>query len=447
MKISFKKGWISLILGDIFLLFISLWIAVILRYHTLPSAEYYGTILAPFSFVFALWILVFFIAGLYDRSKMFFVHKATGTLFHASIASVFLSVAFFYFLQSAVAPKTILFLFSAISFILILVWRVYGYRVALNVKPQTALVVGRGKELKEIVAYGASGRYGFTCADYIDLDQLGSMDEKSIEKMLKDKIQEEGITLVILDMHDTQASELMAHFYELLFSRVTFARLERVYEELFLRIPLSSLGYHWFLDNISFVKKKSYDIGKRIMDILIASVLLIPALIAWPFVALAIRWDDNGPVFIFQDRVGKGGDIIRIPKFRSMKANDSGKWVTENDSRITRVGKFLRKSRIDELPQLWSVLKGDLSLIGPRPDIVGLGIQLEKDIPYYAIRNTVTPGLSGWAQIMQDIPPQSLEETKMRLSYDFYYIKHRSLLLDLHIALRTIRTLVSRLGV
>ena len=129
-----------------------------------------------------------------------------------------------------------------------------------------------------------------------------------------------------------------------------------------------------------------------------------------------------------------------------MNVNDGGKWPEKNDSRITKVGKFLRKSRIDEIPQLISVLKGDVSLIGPRPDIIDLGKELVAQVPYYSMRNSINPGLSGWAQIKQDVPPHSLEETKLRLSYDFYYIKNRSLFLDVIIALRTIRTLASRLG-
>jgi lipopolysaccharide/colanic/teichoic acid biosynthesis glycosyltransferase len=129
-----------------------------------------------------------------------------------------------------------------------------------------------------------------------------------------------------------------------------------------------------------------------------------------------------------------------------MNVNDGGKWLTDADNRVTRVGKILRKSRIDELPQILAVIKGDMSFIGPRPDIVNLGETLEKQIPYHNTRSIIRPGLSGWAQVNQDKPPQSVEESKLRLSYDLYYIKNRSLGLDIRIALRTIRTLLSRFG-
>jgi lipopolysaccharide/colanic/teichoic acid biosynthesis glycosyltransferase len=182
------------------------------------------------------------------------------------------------------------------------------------------------------------------------------------------------------------------------------------------------------------------------MDIFIAGILGIASLVIYPFVALAIKIEDGGDVFIRQNRIGKGGKTISMFKFRSMKTSDGGKWVTEGDNRITRVGKFIRASRIDELPQLWSVVKGDMSLIGPRPDIYDLGVKLSEEIPHYRIRSLVAPGLSGWAQIRQELPPQSLEETKVRLSYDFYYVKSRSILLDLKIALQTIKTLLMRVG-
>ena len=185
---------------------------------------------------------------------------------------------------------------------------------------------------------------------------------------------------------------------------------------------------------------------RRIVEIIIAFVLAIFTALIAPFVALAIKLEDHGPVFIIQRRIGKEGKVVLLPKFRSMKSSDGGKWLEANDNRVTRVGYFLRKTRIDELPQVFSVLKGDLSLIGPRPDIESLGQYLENQLPFYRIRHLVPPGLSGWAQIKQDDPPQSLEENRLRLSYDFYYVKNRSLILDLAIALRTIAILLSRKG-
>jgi lipopolysaccharide/colanic/teichoic acid biosynthesis glycosyltransferase len=126
---------------------------------------------------------------------------------------------------------------------------------------------------------------------------------------------------------------------------------------------------------------------------------------------------------------------------------DEGKQLGQNENKITRVGKFLRVSRIDELPQLWNVLRGDLSLIGPRPEFPKLVELYHEQIPYYNMRHLIKPGLSGWAQVHHDTPPQSIEETKEKLSYDLYYLKNRSIALDLKIALKTIKTLLSRTGI
>ena len=148
---------------------------------------------------------------------------------------------------------------------------------------------------------------------------------------------------------------------------------------------------------------------------------------------------------------------VRVYKLRTMTSNDAGSstWVKEDVQKqnfVTKVGSFLRKTSIDEMPQLWNILKGEMSLIGPRNDIEGLGQRLVKEIPYYTIRNFVKPGITGWAQTHQhymgdNISPQSLEESKVRLAYDLYYVKNRSFMLDMEIALRTIKTLLSRFGI
>jgi len=193
---------------------------------------------------------------------------------------------------------------------------------------------------------------------------------------------------------------------------------------------------------------RGYDIVKRIGDIILSIFVAIIFVISVPFVAFLIKLDDGGPIFITQKRIGKNNRLINVLKYRSMTQNDGGVWLTENENenKVTRVGYYLRKTRVDELPQVMSVLKGDMSFVGPRPDIVDLGNRLEKNIPYYTIRNVIKPGLSGWAQVSQEKPPQSVEETKLRLSYDLYYIQNRSLGLDTKIVLRTIKTLLSRVG-
>ncbi len=186
------------------------------------------------------------------------------------------------------------------------------------------------------------------------------------------------------------------------------------------------------------------------MDMTISAVLLLISLLVYPFVYFAIKLEDGGTLFIIQERIGKNNRAVKILKFRSMTGNDKGVYTNgASELRVTRVGNFLRKTRIDELPQLWNVLRGDLSLIGPRPELPELAKSYSQSIPYYNVRHLIKPGLSGWAQIYHDAHPHhgvATEETKNKLSYDLYYIKNRSLFLDFKIALRTLRTLVSISG-
>ena len=177
----------------------------------------------------------------------------------------------------------------------------------------------------------------------------------------------------------------------------------------------------------------------------------IITLVITPFIFIAMRLEGRGPLFIVQERVGKNGVRIKSYKFRSMRENDRGKWLQENENKVTRVGSFLRRSSLDEFPQFINILRGELSLIGPRNDIAGLAERLAVEIPYYDVRYTVMPGITGWAQINQryepgNISPQSIEETKVRLAYDFYYIKNRSLALDLGVALKTFKRMLFRVS-
>jgi lipopolysaccharide/colanic/teichoic acid biosynthesis glycosyltransferase len=226
---------------------------------------------------------------------------------------------------------------------------------------------------------------------------------------------------------------------------VDFVPMYNVYEHVFYRIPYSALKHDWFIENISSRAKGVYTLGKRVIDIVLGGIAFVISLIFYPIVWVALKIQDGGPLFVYQERIGQGNRKFKVMKFRSMQGSDAGVWVGKEDMRVTKVGKILRKTSIDELPQLWNVLKGDLSLIGPRPDIYAKGVELSEQIPYYNIRNLLKPGLSGWAQVSQELPPQSLEETKLRLAYDIYYVKNKTLFMDFVIVLKTIRSLFLRL--
>lgn len=445
MVVLNKKEPFLVFVGDIVIFIVSLWLSLAIRVGHFPGKADFSDFITPFGILFVVWILVFFIAGLYDKYTTILKDRLPGMIFNAQLANSAIAVFFFYTITSfGIAPKTILFIYLIVSFILIYLWRIYSHYIFGLRRKSEAVLIGSGEEMKELEKeVNNNPRTGLHFSSIIDLDKTDGMDFK--DEVLQ-RIYSEKVQFMVIDTKNSKVESILPHLYNMIFSNVVFVDFCKLYEDIFDRIPLSLLKYNWFIENISLNKNNFYDLFKRFMDIVSGTVLAVISLVFYPFVYLAIKLNDGGPVFIIQERIGKNGKVIRIPKFRSMNVSDAGKWVEENDDRITRVGRFLRKARIDELPQLWSVVKGDMSLIGPRPDIYNLGMDLVKKIPYYSIRNIIKPGLSGWAQIKQEIVPQSVEETSSRLSYDLYYIKNRSFFLDLKIALRTIQILLSRTG-
>jgi len=224
-----------------------------------------------------------------------------------------------------------------------------------------------------------------------------------------------------------------------------------MYEELTQRVPVEHLESDWvirsFVDQVRI--SGMYELFKRLMDIvggLIGSLFFV---VIFPFSALAIIIESGFPIFYSQERLGKGGQVFKIFKFRSMwqNAEEDGeaKLATVNDPRVTRVGDFLRRTRLDEMPQFVSVLTGEMSLVGPRAERPELVAQFQKQIPFYRARLLVKPGLTGWAQINYGYVA-SVRETVVKLEYDLYYIKHRTLNMDFTIVLRTIGTVLRRTG-
>jgi lipopolysaccharide/colanic/teichoic acid biosynthesis glycosyltransferase len=192
-----------------------------------------------------------------------------------------------------------------------------------------------------------------------------------------------------------------------------------------------------------------YELFKRLLDILGGITGILIFILLLPFLAVAVAIDSGFPIFYSQLRLGRGAVKFRIYKFRSMysktEMDNTAQITMENDPRVTRVGNFLRKTRLDELPQFWNVLRGDMSLVGPRAEIPELVSEYQRQIPFYRARLLVRPGLTGWAQINYGYVA-SVTETGVKLEYDLYYIKHRTLSMDVQIILRTIGTVIRRTG-
>lgn len=431
---------VILIAGDIILFYFSLLLSLKLRL----GPDYTHVILTqhifPFSVIFMLWITVFYISNLYSMDYARNTYGFYSYVLKSFLVNFIIAIIFFYiaYSQKGISPKTILLLYFLIFSILFIAWRIlYNYFIKTRAFIINTIILSDNEEAKEITAkIKENPQLGYGIIDYSENDL------KNLQKF----IQEKNIKLIITSEEIRSDPALINDLYESLSLKIKFENLLNFYEEIMGKIPLSIIEKIWFLENIKNLDKPLYNMLKRIIDEIISVIALTLTLPLFPLVILAIKLESRGPAFIIQKRSGQNGRMFNNIKFRSMTVDDDGKWPEENDKRITRCGKFLRKTRIDELPQLINVIMGNLSLVGPRPDMIELYKRLASEIPYYNIRNIIKPGLTGWAQTHQEIPPHSVETTKQRLAYDFYYLKNKSLLLDLIIILKTIKTLISRTG-
>lgn len=444
-----KKEAVVLFFGDLFFFVFSLWLSLYIRFAELPTWGTFEKHLLPFAILFLLWVVVYFIAGLYEKHTLILKNTLPSVIFNAQLVNSIFAILFFYSIpQFGIAPKTILFIYLSISFVLVLFWRIYGIVFFGTAERQPALLIGSGEEMKDLLMeVNGNNRYDLRFVSSVDVHNIEAI---NIQEDIITTVYSNNIKIIAIDFSHEKVSPLLPHLYNLIFSKVRFIDSHRIYEDIFDRIPLSLVTYSWFLENISVSPKFTYDFLKRVMDIVSSFFLGILSLPFYPFVYIAIKLDDRGKLFIRQDRMGQGNRLIKIIKFRTMSLDDSGEGDAERSKKVTSVGRFLRASRIDELPQLWNIFVGDLSLIGPRPELPNLVSLYEKEISFYNVRHLIKPGLSGWAQLYQKTPPKfstDYGETKTKLSYDLFYIKNRSFWLDIKIALKTVKTLLSRSGV
>lgn len=450
MRSVYRYESLLLVIGDLAIFIASLWISLAVRYIAVPQSLFFAEHVLAFVPLFAIWLIFYVLGGLYDRHLRFSRSKLPGKLWMAQTINVVFAFLYFYTLQtseigSGITPKTILLLYLVISGLLITFWRVFIYSKVTERNPLNVVVVGNETDVERFVLAKEKLKLsGIALEIFTDINICEQYIKDHAQGIGKNKSQ---IEVIISNRADPAYKHISFLVYDLMFDGVTYMDLSDFYEEVFEMIPLQIIDESWFLKNVSVTRRFVYDALKRIMDIVVAFPLALLSLVWYPIVYIAIKLEDKGPLFIFQNRVGEGDKLMRIMKFRSMSVDDGGKWVTKNDDRITRVGRIIRKTRIDELPQLINVLRGDLSLIGPRPELPALVELYKNEIPHYHVRHMIKPGLSGWAQIHHEVPPHSIEETKVKLSYDLYYIKNRGLILDLKIAFATIKTLLSRTGI
>ncbi len=450
MSLVPKREYVVLLLGDIAVFTASLWVTLGLRYLSPPPSDLFLLHLVPFLVLFGAWVTIFFLAGLYGRHTRLFRSRLATTILYTQIINIILAALFFFFIPAfGLAPKTILVLYLAVSFTLIFLWRVTLYPHVRSRYRFSGVLIASGPDAQALTQEVAGdSRYPFVFEHVIDTARSPS--HEIIQRACR-VAEEDNVTFLVVDFSDKAVSAALPIIYDAAFHKRRFALLDAatLYEEVFEREPLSFITYEWVLENVS--ASRVYDVVKRGIDITCAIVVGMFSLMLYPFIILAIKLDDGGDIFIVQQRVGRFQKPIRIFKFRSMSGNDDGDYGVSGKTKltVTRVGKWIRLLRFDEFPQLWNVLRGELSFVGPRPELPALAAQYSARIPYYNARYLIAPGLTGWAQVRHDRDPHhgtDIAETKTKLSYDLYYLAHRSLLLDLFIMLQTIRIFVTARG-
>jgi sugar transferase (PEP-CTERM system associated) len=258
-----------------------------------------------------------------------------------------------------------------------------------------------------------------------------------------------SVDRVVVSLTDARGALPMDTLLDMKVDGVAFAHLATVYEEYTGKIAVENLRPSWFIFSDGFRKSRWLPAAKRALDIAVSAVGLAVAAPLMAVVAALVKLSSPGPVLYHQNRVGQHGRVFTVHKFRTMRNDAEAKtgavWASQNDPRITPLGRFLRRTRLDELPQLWNILIGDMSVVGPRPERPEFVRQLTEAIPYYGQRHVVRPGLTGWAQVRYTYGA-SVEDALMKLQFDLFYIKNMSLALDLFVIASTIKTVVLRRG-
>lgn len=454
--VKFKQ--LVLLGGDLAVFYLALAAALAVRNLLPHTAEVnWPSHVVPFSIIFVGWVVIFYVNGLYDlataKTELRFIRNAVLSFAVAGAAAI----AFFYLVPIfGIEPRTTLAFDLTITAAAWLLWRtIYNTTIATRALRTRIGFVGWNQEALEIATMVRERpSMGYEVAALIspgaapNLPHGTTVAIKDDFSGLADFLRRERIGIVVMAASPRTSPELARPLYESIFLKVAFTDIIPFYEQLTGRVPVSAITRIWFLENLREAEKRFYDMVKRAGDIVLAAGIGAFTIAISPVVAAAISANSRGPILYHQERVGKDGRPFRIVKFRTMVRNaekNGAQFASKDDSRVTRVGRFLRATRIDELPQVWNVLRGEMSFIGPRPERPEFVRTLEEAMPYYPMRHLVRPGLTGWAQINYSYAA-SLEENLEKLQYDLYYIKNRSLLTDITIFLRTLGIVVRAKG-
>lgn len=439
----------SLLILDVVSFWAALLITLSIRY-TENFGQQYDLHALPFAILAVVWTGVFYVNNLYDaatlRNNAYFYSRLVAS---NGIAGI-IGTTFFYLIPFfQITPKTNLFIFIGIFTLLILGTRsLFNGTIEARFKKDIA-IVGINPQALELAHYLRNNpQLGFRLLYVVDIDRSA---ERPVDVPVRDiteisnDIRQEKLEAIIVSPQAYQVQEVVDFLFKSLEYRVNFYNLASFYEKVTGKVPLGAINQIWFLENITEETRKAYEMIKRTFDIILALLLGAVFILALPFIALAIKITSSGPIFYHQKRLGRGGKLFEMVKLRTMRSDaekaSGAVWAAENDPRVTPIGRFLRKTRLDEIPQVWNILRGDMSFVGPRSERPEFSQILTQEVPFYEERYLIKPGATGWAQLQKSYY-SSVTDTAEKLQYDLYYIKNRSLILDIGILLKTLNLVI-----
>ncbi len=435
----------GLFISDIAVLYGSLLLALYIRYGgSADFNRYYELHLVPFGIIFVLWLIIFYIANLYEPKALRNNLDFYSSLFQSVFIASAISVIFFYLVPFfGITPKTNLFIFIILFTGAETFFRYLWNKIFETKFKKSVLIVGLDQYTSELAEFIKDHpQLGYDLKQIVDI-------EAGNTREIAELVYRGEVDTVIVTPMAYKYPRIINAFYRSLVNKISLYNSVSFYEKLTGRVLLGAINQIWFLENLGGAKKKSYELFKRSADTVLSVIMGTISLVFYPFIILAVKLSSPGPVFYRQARVGQTGKTFEIIKFRTMvrdaERQTGAVWAADNDPRITTVGRFLRKTRLDEIPQLWNIFKGDMSFVGPRAERPEFQKLLQDNVAFYEERYLIKPGLTGWAQINFRYG-SSIQDAEEKLKYDLYYIKNRSPILDLGIILKTIRIALQQAG-
>jgi len=388
-----------------------------------------------------------------DRRELFV------RLLNALMSASLILAVLYYWSPTLIIGRGVFAIAAGLSITFVVAWRVAFEWVTRLVQPrERVLLVGTSPATITLARelYERRMELGVEIAGFVDTDpkRVGeSVLNPRVVGVIEDIpriVRERGVHRVVVSLAEARGTLPMDRLLEMrMADGVIFDHLASVYEQYTGKIAIENLRPSWFIFSNGFRKTTLVQATKRALDLVVAAIGLLLAAPIMLLVAAAVRLTSPGPALYHQKRVGQSGSTFTVHKFRSMRqdaeARTGAVWAQTNDARATPIGRLLRKTRLDEIPQLWNVLRGEMSLVGPRPERPEFVASLTEQIPFYGERHVVKPGLTGWAQVKYAYGA-SVEDAMEKLQYDLFYIKNMSLALDMFVLFKTVQVVVLRRG-